>query len=345
MSTIQDVAAAAKVSTTTVSRYLNKRIDLPSETAGRIDAAIRQLDYRPNILAKRLSLGKSEAIGLVTPEIANPFFAELAAAVEDEAEKHGYAVFMSSTGGHREREIATLRRLEDGHVDGLIMMTNQPDDGTLAASLHQYGHVVLIDEDIPGVNVPKIFVENRQGAHLATRHLIDAGHRHIAHIGGPARLFSATERLEGFLDALSQAGIEAAPHHLRQGAYARAFGLEAMREMLAAKDPPTAVFAGSDFIAIGVMQAVKERGLAVPRDISLVGFDDMPFAEFLAPGLTTVRQPTSELGRAGVRTLLALFDKKTPAALMRLPVTLVDRQSVAAPGRRRNQNSTQAKGN
>jgi LacI family transcriptional regulator len=333
MSTIQDVATAASVSTSTVSRYLNNRIDLPAETARRIDAAILELDYRPNIRAKRLSLGRSEAIGLVTPEIANPFFGELAAAVEDEAEKHGYAVFMTSTAGNREREIKSLRRLKDGHVDGLIMMTNQPDDGTLAASLHHYGHVVLIDEDIPGVNVPKVFVENHEGAYLATRHLIAAGHRRIAHIGGPKTLFSGIERRAGYLGALGQAGIEADLGLVRQGAYSRDFGHAAMRDILASGEPPTAVFAGSDFIAIGVMQAVKEHGLAVPHDISLVGFDDMPFADFLAPGLTTVRQPAREMGRVGVHTLLSLFDKKAPAPLTRLPVTLVERQSVAAPRR------------
>lgn len=331
MSTIQDVATAAKVSTTTVSRYLNNRIELPPETAGRIDDAIRLLDYRPNIRAKRLSLGRSEAIGLVTPEIANPFFGELAAAVEDEAEKHGYAVFMTSTRGSRDREITSLRRLRDGHVDGLVMMTNQPDDGTLAASLHQYGHVVLVDEDIPGVNVPKIFVENREGAYGATRHLIRHGHRRIAHIGGPARLFSAIERLDGFTAALTETGIQAAPGHVRQGEYSREFGHEAMRGLLSGTDRPTAVFAGSDFIAIGAMQAVREAGLSVPRDLSLVGFDDMPFADFLAPGLTTVRQPAAEMGRAGVHTLLALFEKKTPPPLVRLPVTLVERHSVAGP--------------
>jgi LacI family transcriptional regulator len=331
MGKLQEVAAAARVSPTTVSRYMNKRIELPAETAGRIDKAVRDLDYRPNLLAKRLSLGRTEAIGLVTPEIANPFFADLAAAVEDEAGKHGYSVFMTSTGGRREREIASLRRLQDRHVDGLLMMTNQPDDGTLAAAVNQHGHVVLIDEDIPGVNVPKVFVENRNGGYLATLHLIEAGHRRIAHIGGPAELFSTIERYSGFSDALQEADLPVFPGHVHFGGYAREFGLEAMRTVLASGEPPTAVFAGSDFIAIGAMQAIRERGLAVPADISLVGFDDMPFADLLAPALTTIRQPAGELGRAGLRALLALFEKKTPPALTRLPVTLVKRDSVAAP--------------
>jgi len=331
MSNLQDVATAANVSPSTVSRYLNKRIELPPETARRIDEAISALDYRPNLLAKRLSLGRTEAIGLVTPEISNPFFADLAAAVEDEAGKHGYSVFMTSTGGHREREIASLRRLQDRHVDGLLMMTNQPDDGTLASAMGQHDHIVLIDEDIPGVNVPKVFVENRNGAYLATGHLIAAGHRRIAHIGGPDHLFSAVERLSGFRDAMEEAGLAIEPDHLRFGAYSRDFGFEAMNAILAAGVPPTAVFAGSDFIAIGVMKAIKTHGLRVPGDISLVGFDDMPFADLLAPALTTVRQPAGELGRTGLRALLALIEKRTPAPLTRLPVTLVRRESVAPP--------------
>lgn len=331
MSTILEVAEMARVSTTTVSRYLNNRIELPADTAARIDAAISALDYRPNILAKRLSLGRTEAIGLMTPEIANPFFAELAAAVEDEAERHGYSVLMTSTGGNRDRELRSLRRLKDGHVDGLVMMTNRPDDGSLAKSLHQYGHIVLVDEDIPGVNVPKIFVENREGANAATQCLLDAGHTRIAHIGGPAALFSAIERLEGYRTALWDRGIEVDRASIRQGEYSREFGLAAMTELLAGPNPPTAVFAGSDFIAIGAMQAVRARGLSVPHDISLVGFDDMPFADLLAPGLTTIRQPTAELGRSGFRALLALMQKKTPADLTRLPVTLVMRESVAPP--------------
>ncbi|MAY61422.1 MAG: cytochrome-c peroxidase [Rhizobiales bacterium] len=331
MSTIQDVAKAASVSAATVSRYLNGRIQLPATTAARIDKAIKKLEYRPNVLAKRLSLGKSETLGFVTPEIGNPFFAELAAAAEDEASRNGYALFMTSTGGHRNREIDMLRRLTDRHFDGLIMMTNQPDDGTLAQAVNTHSEVVLIDEDIPGVHVPKVFVENYQGGRLAAAHLIAAGHERIAHIGGPAALFSAVERRRGFMDTMADAGLTPAPGHVVHGSYTRQFGVEAMRSLLKSETPPTAVFAGSDFIALGVMEVVAEAGLGVPHDISLVGFDDMMFANLLAPALTTVRQPTGELGRAGVRTLLAIIDKKAPPPLTRLPVALIERQSVAPP--------------
>ncbi len=197
MATIRNVAQTAGVSTTTVSRYLNKRIELPAATIARIDAAIAKHDYRPNLLARRLSTGRTEAIGLVIPEIREPFFAELASAVEDEADRHGYTILISSTRSARSREVASLNRLRDHHVDGLILLTNTPDDGTLAKLISKRRNIVLLDEDIPSANVPKVFVENEPGAHLATRHLIEAGHRRIAYIGGPQGLLSSEERIAG----------------------------------------------------------------------------------------------------------------------------------------------------
>jgi LacI family transcriptional regulator len=331
MATIHDVAQSAGVSPTTVSRYLNNRIDLPAPTAARIDAAIAKLDYRPNLLAKRLSTGKSEAIGLVTPEIGNPFFAELAAAVEDEAERHGYAVFMSSTRGELSREVSSLKRLQDRHVDGLILMTNRPDDGTLAALIRETSNVVLIDEDIPGVDVPRIFVENQHGAYLATRHLIETGHRAIALVGGPEGLLSVSERRAGFERAMADAGLPVHADHIHQGTYSREFGRAAVTTLLALPEPPTAILACSDYIAVGVMQGLRNFGLRVPADMSLVGFDDMPFAELIDPPLTTIRQPVAAMGRLGFQTLLALMNHEQPQMLTRLPVELVDRQSVAAP--------------
>jgi LacI family transcriptional regulator len=331
MANIHDVALSAGVSPTTVSRYLNKRIDLPAPTAARIDAAIAQLDYRPNLLARRLSTGRSEAIGLVTPEIANPFFAELAAAVEDEAERNGYAVFMSSTRGDAAREVASLKRLSDRHVDGMILMTNRPDDGSLGGLIGDGAKVVLIDEDIPNVHVPRIFVENAEGSYQATCHLIEAGHRRIAMIGGTKGLLSVSERRAGFERAMREASLTIRPEHLQIGDYSRTFGGQATTALLATGEPPTAIVAASDFIAIGVMQTLRERGLSIPRDMSLVGFDDMPLADLMDPALTTIRQPIETMGRLGFQTLLALIRGETVPMLTRLPVALIVRNSVAAP--------------
>ncbi len=330
MANLSDVASEAGVSPTTVSRYLNNRIDLPPQTASRIDAAIKLFDYRPNLLARRLSTGRTETIAIVAPEIANPFFADLAAAIEDEAERHNYSVMMSSTRGMLEREVLCLRLLDDQHVDGLIMMTNRPDDGTLAKRIGRQAALVLVDEDIPGVFVPKVFVENRSGAYDATRHLISAGHVAIAHLGGPAELMSAVERCEGFSEAMRECGVTR-PRVLN-GAYSREFGAAAIDALFEAGDPPTAIFAGSDIIAVGAMQRLREKGLSVPADISIVGFDDMPFADMLAPALTTIRQPVREMGQAACRALFSTLNNQETVPMTRLPVALIERQSVAKRG-------------
>lgn len=334
MATLSDVALEAGVSPTAVSRYLNNRIELPQSTKDRIDAAIVKLEYRPNLLAKRLSTGKTEAISLVTPEIANPFFAELAAAVEAEADRHGYAVYMSSTRGDRRREADAIRRLNDQHVDGLIMMTNKPDDGTIANLLLRQQNVVLLDEDIPGVGVPRVFVENEQGTYLATQHLIEAGHRDIALVSGPEALMSVRERLAGYRRAMSEAGRSIRDEWICLGEYTREFGRDATDRMLAMPHLPSAIVACSDYIAIGVLEALQMAGLDVPSDISLVGFDDMPFAEFINPPLTTVRQPVAEMGRIAFQRLLSLVNKTPVEALTRLPVELIVRHSVAPYKRR-----------
>lgn len=329
MATLNDVAEAAGVSSTLVSRYLNHRIELPAATRQRIDEAVARLDYRPNLLAKRLSTGKTEAISLVTPEIANPFFAELAAAIEAEAERHGYAVYISSTHGDPAREADAIRRLGDQHVDGLIMMTNRPDDGTLAALLSRHNNVVLVDEDVPGTSLPRIFVENENGGYLATMHLIDAGHRDIALVGGPPGLLSVRERRAGFERAMRERDLPLPPERTLLGDYSRQFGHAALMRLLDQGARPTAILACSDYIAVGVLQAARQRGLAVPADMSLVGFDDMPFAELVDPPLTTIRQPIAEMGRLAFERLLALLGNNEAVPLTRLPVELVVRRSVA----------------
>lgn len=332
MATLSDVADEAGVSPTAVSRYLNNRIDLPQATRERIDSAIAKLGYRPNLLAKRLSTGRTEAIGLVTPEIANPFFSELAAAVEAEAQRHGYAVYMSSTQGDRAREIDAIQRLQDQHVDGLIMMTNQPDDGTLAALLADQRNVVLLDEDIPGVALPRIFVQNEQGTYLATRHLIAAGHSEVALVGGPPNLMSVRERLDGFARAMREAGHAVRPGWVLLGDYTIQHGRSAATVLLRSDARPTAIVACSDYIAMGILKSAREMGLHVPRDVSLVGFDDTPFADLIEPPLTTVRQPIAEMGRVAFGQLLALMNKTAAVDETRLPVELIIRNSVQIIG-------------
>jgi LacI family transcriptional regulator len=331
MATIHDVALDANVSPTTVSRYINNRIELPATTAARIDAAIEKLGYRPNLLAKRLSTGRTEAVGLVVPDIREPFFAELASAVEDEADRHGYTIFMSSTRSDRQREIASLNRLHDRHVDGLIMMTNTLDDGTLAELVGKRKNVVLIDEDMAGVQVPRVFVENENGAYMATRHLIEAGHTRIAYIAGPTGLYSVGQRRAGFDRAMAEAGIAVLPEYVAGGSFDPGFSYAATQDLLALPEPPTAIFGSSDYIVIGILRALKQRKVAVPAQMSVIGFDDMPLTELFNPPLTAIHQPVDALGRAGFQALFSLLNGQQPPMLTMLPVELVERESVARP--------------
>ncbi|MEM9578413.1 MAG: LacI family DNA-binding transcriptional regulator [Pseudomonadota bacterium] len=331
MTTLSDVAREAGLSTAAVSRYLNSKLDLPNETKARVDAAIAKLDYRPNQMARRLTMGRTEAIALLVPEITNPFFAALAAAIETEARSHGYSVYLSSSGGSLDREIESLQRLSERHMDGLILCTNRPDDGSLAAQLERHRNVVLADEDVAGPQLGRVFVDNRLGAKLATRHLIGFGHRDIAIIAGPKTLFSGRERLAGFREAMAKANVPVDKRRVFQGSYSMDYGRQVARSLLAGPARPTAIFACSDFVATGVLEVARALSISVPDELSIIGFDDMPFASMLSPGLTTVHQPVDDLGKHAVRALLSTFDDPSPPETRGLPVKLVVRDSVAAP--------------
>ena len=197
-------------------------------------------------------------------------------------------------------------------------------------------NVVLVDEDIPGVRVPRVFVENEEGAHAATRHLIEAGHRAIALIGGPLGLFSSEERHAGYIAALREAGIPVRDDLIRRGSFAPDFASQAITDFLALPRPPTAVFASSDYLAIGALKGLRRHDIRVPDEMSLVAFDDVPMTELLLPPLPSVRQPIEALGRQGFQALLALLNGKRPRRMLtRLPVELIPRASVAGPPRRR----------
>jgi LacI family transcriptional regulator len=330
-STIRDVAEHANVSKATVSRYLNGSLTLPPDTAQRIDAAIVELNYRQNSLARRLSLGSSETIGLAMPDVANPFFAEIADEVELAASERGFGLSLCITRNELKRESLYLSWLDTQHLDGLILVSNRPDDGSLRELIGQRRNIVLIDEDIPGTDVPKVFVDNVQGGYLATRHLIRAGHKRIGHVSGPQTLFTVQERFEGYRRALAEAHIEFDADLVRFGSYERHFGETALADLLALADAPTAIFASSDYLAVGMLEALRDRGIEVPRDMSIVGFDDMEFTSLLMPPISTLRQSARELGRKGVEMLLARLSGEAPSTVHRLPVRLIERASVAPP--------------
>ena len=333
--TIADVARHAGMSQAAVSRWLNGKLSLPPATADRIRHAVELLDYQPNAQALRLSRGRADTIGIIVPDLSNPFFALIASEAEQALAEHGYDLVIWSSRNQPDNELKCFERLSSGLVDGMLLITNHADDGRLAAAINKHARrTVIIDEDVPGAMAPRFFVENETGGYAATRHLLQQGHRHILHIGGPRDVMSAMERAAGWRRALKEAGI--APqkdwHIFTEYEVAPAF--EAANAIFTCSGRPSAVFAGSDAIALGVMMQARAHQASIPQDISLVGFDGMPIVDLLGPPLTSVAQPIDELGRRGALALVALLDgTNTNFETHRLPVGLVSRSSAAAPGK------------
>lgn len=331
VASLKDVAQAAGVSVTTVSRFLNGSLDLPDRTRHAIEGAIRTLNYLPNPHARRLSRGRSDTIGLVIPDIATPFFATLVAAVEAEADRRGLALTLHATLNRRERELSYLQAVQRNQVDGLIFVTNHPDDGTLAAAINASGKVVVLDEDVAGTTAPKLFCDNDQGGYLAGLHLAEAGHHRVLFIGGTDAMLSGARRFAGFQRAMVEVWGQDAQILRYEREYSVDFGRAAAQRMLASDRKPSAIFATSDEIAIGVLEVLNAAGVRVPQDISLVGFDDVGPLHLFAPAVTAVRQPVRALG---VRALALLLDtdwtdpEKLPPEEI-VAVTLIMRNSVA----------------
>lgn len=333
---LKDVAGAAGVSVTTVSRLLNGSLTLPDGTRRRIEDAIRDLNYRPNPHARRLSRGRSDTIGLVVPDIANPFFAAFVAAVEEEADHRGLTVSLFATLNRAGREVAYLELIDRKHVDGLIFVTNHPDDGQLAQLINQAGKVVIADEDVPGADTPKLFCDNEQGGYLAGRHLAAHRHRDVLFVGSAEAMISGRRRFGGLRRALCEHWGEDIAVASYRGAYTIEFGREAGRSFIAEGMPASAIFSTSDEITIGLIEVFRAEGVSVPGDVSIVGFDDVAPFHLFAPPITAVRQPVRAIGRRSLALLLETNweELATPAPQELMPVEIVVRESVAPPANR-----------
>lgn len=332
---LKDVADAAGVSVTTVSRMLNGSLQLPPETKLRIDKAIHELKYEPNPHARRLSRGRSDTIGLVVPDIANPFFATLVATIEEEADKRGLALSLHATLNRPGREIAYLRSLGRNHVDGLVFVTNHPDDGELAALINQTGKVVVVDEDVPNAMVPKLFCDNEQGGYLAGRHLAEHGHARVLYIGGPQEMISTRRRYKGLERAMIEHGTGIDGLIRYEGDYTVEFGRAAGRRFLDEGKPATAIFASSDEIAIGLIEVLRGQGVSIPGEVSIVGFDDVGPLHLFAPPLTAIRQPVRAIGERALSLLLETDwqQREDFTSEELLPIEIVVRNSVAPPSK------------
>jgi LacI family transcriptional regulator len=331
---LRDVSEAAGLSVAAVSRYLGGTLSLPPDTAARIDAAVKKLNYRPNPHARSLSRGRSDVIGLVIPDIANPFFARLAAEIEGAVDQQGYGLVLCVTLNRPGREREYIERLRRNYVDGLIFMTNHAGTKGLAQAINDAGKVVLLDEDVEGARTDKIFCENERGGYLAARHLLEAGHRRIAFIGGPKSMLTGRERLAGYRRAIREAGPGAESVAELFGPYSAEFGRIASERLIAEKSPATGIFFGSEEPLLGAFETFSGHGLRAPEDLSVVTFDDVGPLRFLSPPVTAVRQPLAEMGQRAVAAVLRARSDDGQTLVERLPVTLVVRASVSAPSAR-----------
>lgn len=267
---------------------------------------------------------------MIVPDITNPFFATLASAVEAEAFELGYSVLLCNTHTDTQREYYYLDLLSGDRVDGILFLSNNASDAGIGERIGRRSNIVVMDEDTPGVQAPKVFSENENGGYLATRHLLEQGHAQIAYVGGAADLYSAKKRFQGYLRALTEFRVAPNPRQHFHGTYTYEYGASVFGSLQNGTQRPSAVFAASDYIAVGILNAAAEAGVRVPEELSLVGFDDVPFARVLRPPLTTIRQPIERLGRCGTRLLVELLESKAPPIPhepLYLPVELVVRSS------------------
>lgn len=336
MVTIKDVARRAGVSVATVSRVMNKSGPVSPEASERIHEAAAALHYVPHGGARSLITSKTSTIGVLLPDLYGGFFSEMIRGIDQTAQQHGYHLLLS--GSHnRKMEMEAAMRAMRGRTDGLIAMSPHFDAATLVENLPPSLPVILLSCEAKDDEYQVIAIDNTGGAEAMVRHLLDLGHRRIAMVMGEKGHFDTGERVQGYRNALLDAGIDLDPQYEAQGDFSEASGHRAVQELLSLPEPPTAIFCANDSMAIGGLCAVHDAGLRVPDDITVVGFDDIPLAHYLSPPLSSVHVPVFEMGARAVSRLIAAL-KGEPVSERRherLPTHLVVRSSCSPPPVRR----------
>jgi len=323
--TLEMVAQRAGVSPSTVSRILNGTAVVSAAKQRAVDAAIRQLGFRPNPVARGLAGGRTLSIGVVTQTISSPFYGEALHGIEDHLESKGYIPLFVSGHWHEAEERKAIEALLSRRVDGLIVLAGRISNPALQAYAKTVP-MVVVGRDLKGPQLFSFGFDNRAGGLLATRHLIECGHLRIAFIAGDRAHEDALEREAGYRDALAQAGIAFDPALVVKGDFTESGGLQAVNQLLDGRVPFTAIFAANDQSAIGAALGLYRRQVRVPDDVSLVGFDDVAPAKFSIPPLTTVRQSVYEMGSQAATAVLALVGGTTPEVALPQP-QLVPRES------------------
>ena len=328
--TIQDVAKAAGVSVSTVSRVLNDKDDVAETTYEKVQHTIEKMGYTSNLAAKSLRSHRTNTIGVVALDLNDPFAIQVLLGINRAIRELGYDLILYASGERKESSYAAweqrhISQINGSIADGVIIIT------PAAVTFPTTFPLVAIDPHSGDTDYPAVIATNREGAQEVMDYLIELGHRRIGFIAGREHLKSAQQRLRGYRESLQKANIALAPELIRQGDYRRKAGYRCAKELLNLPNPPTAIFAANDESAIGTIEAAREAGLRIPDDLSIVGFDNMPGTTDITPALTTVEQPMSEMGYAATEILIDLMKGKSlDNHVHEMPTKLIVRDSCRA---------------
>ena len=332
--TMRQIAARAHVSVGTVSHVINNTAGVREPVRRRVLEAIERLGYQPSLLARGLRRNQTTIIGVIIPDISNPFFPLVVRGVEDIAYQNSYRLMLCNADNDAQKEQVYFNELRAYRMAGLIVIPSANSRLVAAAGTAGELPVICLDRCPEGWKGDSITVDNAEGAYQATRYLLGLGHRGIAAIAGQLHVTSAVERLKGFKRALRESGITIAPEYIQEGRFDRLSGYEKSLMLLQFSPRPTAIFAANDLVALGVLAAMRELGLRCPEDVSLAGFDDLEIASFTNPALTTVAQPAYQMGaRAAALLFERLRGENLPAQHIVMNTSLKVRDSTAAPSR------------
>ncbi len=329
---IREIARRAKVSTATVSRTINRVPTVDPQLARRVWKVVEESGYYPNIQARSLVSGRSKIFGLVVSEITNPFFPEIVQVFEDLAVEHGYEILLVSTVHDPKRMDMSVRRMVERRVDGVAVMTFGMEDLLLDDPKFESVPLVFVDVGPDRPNVSNIRIDYLRGIRQAVQHVAALRHERIAFISGPLSLRSAVARRDAFVQSTAEIGMTVDERYVVEGDHTIEGGFKAMKSLLALKRRPTAVLCSNDMTALGVMRKCYEEGLSIPRDLSVVGFDDIKLSQFVLPPLTTVRMSQARLARLAFKALLNKVERdqaEAHATEYVLETNLVQRDSTA----------------
>lgn len=330
MATMKDIARLAGVSTSTVSHVINKSRFVSEDIAERVNKAAQDLNYAPSALARSLKMNRTRTIGMLVTTSTNPFFGEVVKGVERSCYHKGYNLILCNTEGDNERMKASINTLLQKRVDGLLLMCSTLE-GERIEVFDRYPDIPVVVMDWG----PMLFASDKiqdnslSGGYIATNYLIECGHKEIGCITGPLIRHQAQMRYEGYKRAVLEARLEINPQWIVESDFECEGGYEAFNRMLEKGPLPSSIFVSNDMMAMGVLNAAHEKGIRIPEDVSIMGYDDIHIARFMSPALTTVHQPKYRLGKVAVETLLKKLEKETlEPQVVQLDPTLVVRKSV-----------------